>query len=104
MIRTIYKLIAMNTNSETVHYYALKFSLPFILAGNLTGLDKKYLREYRCPACNKLLGKGFLHDKSSYLEIKCRGCGNMYTFQGEDKEVLTVRHKLLEKGILPDTE
>lgn len=71
----------------------------------MTGnIDSKYLREYRCPTCNKLLGKGFLKDKDSYLEIKCRGCGNLYTFTGEDKEILQVRHELLKNGEIPDTE
>lgn len=41
------------------------------------------LREYRCTACNKLLFKGVLVD--STVEIKCKGCGNLVTFQGEEK-------------------
>lgn len=39
------------------------------------------LREYRCTKCQKLLFKGVLVD--STVEIKCKGCGSMATFQGE---------------------
>gem|GEM_PF-1992020 len=33
-------------------------------------VEKKLLKEYRCPVCNKLLGKGFLTHKDSYLQVK----------------------------------
>lgn len=99
MIRTIIKLVSINlANLPAFKYYGL--SLPFI-AGNI---EAKYLREYRCPKCNKLLGKGHLQDKYSFLEIKCRGCSGIYTFSGEDREILKVRSKLLKKGKIPDTE
>ncbi len=104
MIRTFYKLASLSISPGSLHYLVGKLSMSMIGIGAMVDLDKKYLREYRCPTCNKLLGKGFLQDKNSYLEIKCRGCGNMYTFTGEDKEILTIRHELLEKGELPDTE
>lgn len=104
MIRTIYKLIVLNSSSESIHYYALQASLSFIWIGKTINIDKKYLKEYRCPTCNKLLGKGYLNDKDSYLQIKCRGCGNLYMFEGEDREILKVRHKLLKTGDIEDTE
>jgi phage FluMu protein Com len=43
-------------------------------------------KEYRCPACDKLLFKGLLVD--SEVEVKCRGCGNLHSFSGVPKEQL----------------
>lgn len=44
------------------------------------------IRDYRCPSCNKLLFKGILVD--SEVEAKCRGCGKLHTFHGEQKDTL----------------
>lgn len=68
------------------------------------GIDKKYLREFRCPNDNKLLAKGFLQDSGSVLEAKCRACGQVNYFQGEEKEILKTRQVLLRQGKIPDTE
>lgn len=67
-------------------------------------IDKKYLREYRCPSCNKLLAKGFLSHKDSVLEVKCRNCATICLFQGEDAEIVEKRAEFLKKGIVPDTD
>lgn len=69
-----------------------------------TMIDAKFLKEYRCKVCNKLLGKGFLADKESFLEVKCRGCGTICEFTGEDARILKTRSELLKKGLIPDTE
>lgn len=45
-----------------------------------------FLREYRCTNCPKLLFKGVLVD--SAVEIKCKGCGSLVTFTGENKNAL----------------
>lgn len=70
----------------------------------IMAINPKYLQEYRCPVDQKLLAKGFLKDSGSVLEAKCRGCGKVSTFTGEDKEILVVRKKLLKEGKIPDTE
>lgn len=44
------------------------------------------LKEHRCDTCNKLLFKGILVD--STVEIKCKGCGSLTTFQGEPSGLL----------------
>ena len=67
-------------------------------------IDKKYLREFRCPTDNKLLAKGFLTDSGSVLEAKCRVCGTVSLFRGEDREIIKTRQILLRQGKIPDTE
>ena len=67
-------------------------------------VDKKYLREYRCIVCNKLLCKGRLSDGNSFLEVKCRGCGNIVMFYGDDREIVATRSTLIRKGLIPDTD
>jgi phage FluMu protein Com len=67
-------------------------------------VDPKFLKEYRCPDCHKLLCKGFLNDKLSALEVKCRGCGRMCLFSGEDREIVKERSVLIKQGLIPDTD
>lgn len=75
-----------------------------ILGAIVSPIDPKYLREYRCPSCNKLLAKGVLADKDSVLEVKCRGCSTICLFKGEDAEIVKKRSELLKTGVIPDTE
>jgi len=67
-------------------------------------VDRKYLREYRCPSCHKLLAKGYLHQTQSFLEVKCRNCSTICIFQGEDAENISKRSELLKQGLVPDTD
>ncbi len=67
-------------------------------------IDPKYLKEYRCPDCHKLLCKGFLSDAGSALEVKCRGCGKMCLFTGTDAEIVKHRSELIQQGLIPDTD
>lgn len=67
-------------------------------------LDSKFLREYRCSNCAKLLCKGTLHGNESVLEVKCRGCGKLCSFYGEDAEIVTHRSVLIKHGLIPDTD
>jgi phage FluMu protein Com len=62
------------------------------------------LREYRCQECHKLLCKGYLKDENSVLEVKCRGCGLICTFTGEDAKIIKCRSVLIEQGLIPDTD
>lgn len=62
------------------------------------------LKEYRCQICNKLLCKGFLKDKESELEVKCRGCGTLCIFHGPNAEMLKKRAELMKHGLIPDTD
>ncbi|MBU6447329.1 Com family DNA-binding transcriptional regulator [Patescibacteria group bacterium] len=43
------------------------------------------LREYRCVKCNKLLFKAYLSGNDTRLEVKCRRCGQMDIFFGEQR-------------------
>jgi phage FluMu protein Com len=61
-------------------------------------IDKKYLREYRCPTCHKLLAKGTLIEKGGALEVKCRGCHTVCLFQGGDADIVRERARLMEEG------
>jgi phage FluMu protein Com len=97
MIRTVLKLISLNDAT----LFDLKFH--FLLLGMIK-VDKKYFQEFRCPNDNKLLAKGYLKDQGSVLEAKCRACGQVSYFQGEDKEIIMTRQELLQKGEIPDTE
>ena len=67
-------------------------------------MDSKYLTEYRCAECNKLLCKGFLKDSESQLEVKCRGCGRIQAFFGEDAHIVKKRSVLIRQGLIPDTD
>jgi phage FluMu protein Com len=67
-------------------------------------VDSKYLNEYRCPQCHKLLCKGFLNDQQSVLEVKCRGCGQICQFIGEDAHIISQRSILIKQGLIPDTD
>jgi len=67
-------------------------------------IDAKYLTEYRCPDCKKLLCKGFLNDQNSFLEVKCRGCGKICRFAGEDANIISQRSVLIKQGLIPDTD
>lgn len=67
-------------------------------------IDPKYLQEYRCDDCNKLLCKGYLSNVLSTLEVKCRGCGKICFFQGEDADIVSTRSVLIKQGLIPDTD
>lgn len=67
-------------------------------------IPSKYLREYRCPNCNKLLAKGKLSHKDDVLEVKCRGCSTIHMFRGEDADIIEKRSVLLREGKIPDPE
>lgn len=67
-------------------------------------IHPKLLREYRCKDCHKLLCKGLLMDSDSVLEVKCRGCGRICAFLGEDREIVSQRAVLIKKGLIPDTD
>jgi phage FluMu protein Com len=67
-------------------------------------IDPKYLKEYRCTDCHKLLCKGFLNDQDSVLEVKCRGCGKLCQFSGTDAEIVKRRSVLITQGLIPDTD
>ena len=67
-------------------------------------MDKRFLREYRCKICKKLLCKGYLNTSASALEVKCRGCGNICLFYGEDAEIVSKRADLIKQGLIPDTD
>ncbi len=100
MVRNILNLISVNIHTIA----ALKMQgIGLALLAGLS-IDKKYLKEYRCPNDNKLLAKGFLKDSGSVLEAKCRSCGQISYFQGEDIDILITRKELLKKGQIPDTE
>ncbi|HVY67812.1 MAG TPA: Com family DNA-binding transcriptional regulator [Patescibacteria group bacterium] len=64
----------------------------------------KILREYRCQNCHKLLCKGMLYGTDTTVEVKCRGCGQLCTFHGEDAEIISHRSVLIKKGLIPDTD
>jgi len=49
-----------------------------------TTAPDKILQEYRCPNCFKLLCKGALEGSDSAVEVKCRGCGKICAFNGQD--------------------
>jgi phage FluMu protein Com len=67
-------------------------------------IDPKYLIEYRCPDCHKLLCKGSLNGSENVLEVKCRGCGKICLFQGQDAEIVLNRSVLIKHGLIPDTD
>lgn len=68
-------------------------------------IDPKYLKEYRCPECNKLLCKGImLLREGTVLEVKCKNCHVLRTFMGPDIEVLQKRAILIKQGLIPDTD
>ena len=67
-------------------------------------IDSKYLTEYRCQTCHKLLCKGILSDRDSLLEVKCRGCGQLCRFTGEDAHIVKKRSVLITQGLVPDTD
>lgn len=64
----------------------------------------KILQEYRCQQCNKLLCKGILTGLDTAVEVKCRGCGKICTFYGEDAKIITHRSVLIKEGLIPDTD
>lgn len=99
MIRAISTLL----NTHIPYIYKISQYGSIALFSMLT-IDPKYLTEYRCPVDNKLLAKGFLKDSGSMLEAKCRSCGKVSIFKGEDKEILITRQELLKTGQIPDTE
>lgn len=43
-------------------------------------------KEFRCKNCKKLLFKGLLIE--SEIEIKCKRCKELNSFQGESKDLL----------------
>lgn len=67
-------------------------------------IPSKYLKEYRCPSCNKLLAKGNLTHKDDVLEVKCRGCSGVYLFRGEDADIIEKRSEFLKEGLIPDPD
>ena len=69
-----------------------------------TTIDPKVLTEYRCHTCHKLLCKGLLSGHENILEVKCRGCGRICQFQGEDAEIVRQRSVLIKQGLIPDTD
>lgn len=62
------------------------------------------LCEYHCKVCGKLLCKGVLTDKDSFLEVKCRCCKQISHFQGPDAEIIKKRSVLIRQGLIPDTD
>jgi phage FluMu protein Com len=56
----------------------------------LTTAQDKTLQEYRCPNCQKLLCKGALEGSDSEVEVKCRGCGKICAFHGQDALIASV--------------
>lgn len=99
MFRTLLNQLSLNYQNISL----LKIHTLVAFAG-AQQVDKKYLREFRCPVDNKLLAKGYLQDSGSILEAKCKGCGTVSYFKGEDKEILITRQELLQEGKIPDTE
>lgn len=85
---------------ENFHLYNGFLAIP----GLALGIDSKYLREYRCPTCHKLLAKGYLFHKEDVLEVKCRGCATICLFKGADAEIIEKRSELLKQGLIPDSE
>ncbi len=69
-----------------------------------TTIPAKYLKEYRCPDCNKLLAKGNLKHKDDVLEVKCKGCSNIHMFTGEDADIIEKRSEYLREGLIPDPD
>jgi len=67
-------------------------------------INLKALPEYRCKDCNKLLCKGYLEGAQSALEVKCRGCGGICFFRGQDAEIIMKRSVLIRQGLIPDTD
>lgn len=67
-------------------------------------LDAKILTEYRCQQCNKLLCKGVLTGKENILEVKCKNCGMVCLFQGQDAQIVMHRSMLIKQGLIPDTD
>ncbi len=58
-------------------------------------IDKKYLNEYRCKGCDKLLCKGYLQQVDNYLEVKCRNCKRVCSYGEKDAEIIRVRSVLI---------
>lgn len=100
MYRTLLTLVTGYVPTVTL----LKPSLMALAALGIIKVDRRYLREYRCPTCNKLLSKGYLSDQDSYLEVKCRGCNTICLFQGEDKEIIQTRAELIKDGLISGHE
>lgn len=67
-------------------------------------IDFMELREYRCKVCGKLLCKGQLNHADRVLEVKCRGCGNIQIFWGEEAVIIEKRSELIKQGLIPDTD
>ncbi|MDO8659176.1 MAG: Com family DNA-binding transcriptional regulator [Candidatus Parcubacteria bacterium] len=67
-------------------------------------MDTKFLREYRCKNCHRLLCKGHLSTIDDALEVKCKSCGNVCLFRGEDAEIVAKRAVLIKQGLIPDTD
>ncbi len=67
-------------------------------------MSAKILTEYRCQNCNKLLCKGILNGQENILEVKCRGCGKICQFTGEDAQIVRHRSVLIRQGLIPDTD
>lgn len=70
----------------------------------MKNMDQRFLKEYRCKNCNKLLCKGSLSGSETFLEVKCRGCGLICVFHGEDAEIVINRSVLIKQGLIPDTD
>ena len=107
MIRTITYLIHsqwLNLNALrdiNIHEYLGGLAwVPFVVGE----IDRRLLREYRCPTCDKLLSKGFLKDKDSYLEVMCKNCKKVQFFTGEDAEIIKARHDLINRGVITGHE
>jgi phage FluMu protein Com len=67
-------------------------------------LQAKILCEYRCADCHKLLCKGNLTGGNTKVEVKCRGCGKLCTFHGQDALIVSRRSVLIREGLIPDTD
>lgn len=91
-------LFTQNYTIESFRYLGLMFPLIY------QTVERRYLKEYRCPSCNKLLSKGHLSTKDSYLEVKCRGCNTICLFEGEDKEIIQTRAELIKGGVITGYE
>jgi phage FluMu protein Com len=91
-------------------YFTKHFSSSIILSQTIIFCtmeqlaQAKILTEYRCPDCNKLLCKGILQGEGNVLEVKCRGCGKICTFLGQDAQIVRHRSVLIKEGLIPDTD
>lgn len=62
----------------------------------------KFLKEYRCPNCNKLFFKGdLLHGT---IEIKCKNCKQFVTLNGKNCQLFLMLNKKAHPDNLNDLQ